>query len=39
MTELEDFFENSNAITKELNKNLKAIKDSDENYKSNNIKF
>lgn len=34
MNEFEMFFENSNSITRDLNKNLKSVKDSDENYKS-----
>ena len=34
MTEFEMFFENSNSITRDLNKNLKSVKDIDENYKS-----
>jgi hypothetical protein len=34
MTELENFFENSVAITKDLNKNLKTVKESNENFKS-----
>lgn len=34
MNEFEIFFENSNAITKDLNKSLKTIKEGDENFKS-----